>query len=592
MTAVPTPSSTVTTSAPATALEQVRAYHQRTKHQPQRFAPGPDTLDWDSQPNPFRRYEGAPLTLLPLQADACSVPWSALFTPGAIAPQPLNVNSIALLLELSLALAAWKQYGPDRWAVRCNPSSGNLHPTEGWLISQGVGGLDDGLYHYAPREHGLEQRAQGGFLSTDSPTAPRAWLALSSILWREAWKYGERAFRYCQLDAGHATGALRYAAAVLGWSLRPVPSSSDQLAQLLGLDRDADFGAAEREEPELLLEIVTNASLPGARQPLARLPQPAPDWHWAGQANRLDRHPMYRWPVIAAVAHASRPTAEALAPATAAPHHAPSTSTADPAATNPTSATRATVASPPAAATLIRQRRSAQRFDARARAPLAQVLPLLAALQAPRLPLDAGPAEPRVHVLLFAHRIDGLAPGAYLLPRRAAALPLLQQTLGSAGEWSPCADVQRQAQDSGLGEVPLIRLAENPSLAGTLRTLNCHQALGSDAVMGFALLGEFDAMLEPAAGLTHPWAYRELFQEAGLLGQVLYMEAEAAGLAGTGIGCYFDDATHQLLGLADTRLQSLYHFTVGAPMFDARISHEPPYAHRQPSHPSAQESAP
>ena len=27
---------------------------------------------------------------------------------------------------------------------------------------------------------------------------------LSSIHWREAWKYGERAFRYCQHDIGHA----------------------------------------------------------------------------------------------------------------------------------------------------------------------------------------------------------------------------------------------------------------------------------------------------------------------------------------------------------------------------------------------------
>jgi hypothetical protein len=67
--------------------------------------------------------------------------------------------------------------------------------------------------------------------------------------------------------------------------------------------------------------------------------------------------------------------------------------------------------------------------------------------------------------------------------------------------------------------------------------------------------------------------------ECGLLGQVLYLEAEAAGLRGTGIGCFFDDAVHDLLGIRDTTWQSLYHFTVGGPLEDARLRTEPPYRH-------------
>jgi len=48
----------------------------------------------------------------------------------------------------------------------------------------------------------------------------RCFIGLSSVHWREAWKYGERAFRYCRLDVGHALGALRYAAGTLGWEIR------------------------------------------------------------------------------------------------------------------------------------------------------------------------------------------------------------------------------------------------------------------------------------------------------------------------------------------------------------------------------------
>ena len=68
--------------------------------------------------------------------------------------------------------------------------------------------------------------------------------------------------------------------------------------------------------------------------------------------------------------------------------------------------------------------------------------------------------------------------------------------------------------------------------------------------------------------------------EAGVLGQVLYLEAEVAGVRGTGIiDWHFDDALHGILGLRDSQLQSLYHFTSGGPVEDARLITLPAYAH-------------
>ena len=109
--------------------------------------------------------------------------------------------------------------------LRSNPSSGNLHPTEGYLIL-GEGpdhSLTPGVYHYAPKEHGLEQRLacskeEAQNVLKDFPSGSFL-VGLTSIHWREAWKYGERAFRYCQHDTGHAIGTLRIAAATLGWRL-------------------------------------------------------------------------------------------------------------------------------------------------------------------------------------------------------------------------------------------------------------------------------------------------------------------------------------------------------------------------------------
>jgi len=50
-------------------------------------------------------------------------------------------------------------------------------------------------------------------------------------------------------------------------------------------------------------------------------------------------------------------------------------------------------------------------------------------------------------------------------------------------------------------------------------------------------------------------------------------------MRGTGIGCFFDDAVHEIFGIQNPTLQSLYHFTVGVPLEDTRLQTLPPYAH-------------
>jgi hypothetical protein len=98
------------------------------------------------------------------------------------------------------------------------------------------------------------------------------------------------------------------------------------------------------------------------------------------------------------------------------------------------------------------------------------------------------------------------------------------------------------------------------------RSLHCHQDIAANACFALGMLAEYDSVIADDAA-----AYRDLHREAGLIGQVLYLQAEAHGLRGTGIGCFFDDPVHQLLGLADETFQTIYHFTVGLPLDDARI---------------------
>ena len=104
------------------------------------------------------------------------------------------------------------------------------------------------------------------------------------------------------------------------------------------------------------------------------------------------------------------------------------------------------------------------------------------------------------------------------------------------------------------------------------RFASCQQAIAADSAFSLGMLSVFDPSLDEGA-----WWYRRLFWESGVLGQVLYMEAEARGVRGTGIGCYFDDVVHEVLGLEDTRFRDLYHFTVGGPVDDPRLGSHPAY---------------
>ena len=98
--------------------------------------------------------------------------------------------------------------------------------------------------------------------------------------------------------------------------------------------------------------------------------------------------------------------------------------------------------------------------------------------------------------------------------------------------------------------------------------LSCDQEIAEDGFFSLSMLARFEEPLR----VRGEWFYRRLFWECGLIGQVLYLEAEAAGARATGIGCYYDEPVHELLGLSGHAWQSLYHFSMGLPVEDTRLT--------------------
>ncbi|XP_010540251.1 PREDICTED: uncharacterized protein LOC104814083 [Tarenaya hassleriana] len=565
-------------------LRLVLRYHNQTKHSFTNYARGPRGLDWANQPNPFRRYVSAPL--LPLQhfpQDNHDIDDSPLYSSLFVSlppPKPISLPSISQLFYDSLALSAWKTTGFSTWSLRVNPSSGNLHPTEAYLIAPPIDAIAESAFvaHYAPKEHSLEIRANipSGFFPKFFPKNSFL-IGISSIFWREAWKYGERAFRYCNHDAGHAIGAITIAAAELGWDVKLLDGLGfEDLQRLMGLHIFPEFQIPSRpgkgkfpgiefEHPDCLLLVFPN----GTRDftvnydELSSVIAQFPSLEWKGKPNALSKEHVC-WDIIYRTAEAVKKPISSVSKLFSVDLFRSS------GVLNQGSYKGLTTRQ------VVRKRRSADDMDRVTfidRSMFYQILLhcLPSGSDSGRkqtkqmaLPFRVLPWDAEVHLALFVHRVLGLPKGLYFLARNEDHVSDLKKAMRSEFEWIK--------PDGCPDDLPLYELAR-VDCQNLAKDLSCHQDIASDGCFSLGMVARF----EPALREKFPWMYPRLFWETGVLGQVLYLEAHAIGISATGIGCYFDDPVHELLGIKDGTFQSLYHFTVGGPVLDKRIMSLPAY---------------
>lgn len=499
------------------ALAQVRRYHDSTKHTVASVYGSRHMLDWANQPDPFRRYEGAPVALL---SRTPAMPRTGTFAALARcdasrresrAAVALDAERVSALLFHALAVSAWKQLQDDpsvRWSLRVNPSSGNLHPIEAHVIVRdGVDGLEAGVHHYRADVHALELRARGDVVPSSIGDGASVRIALTSIAWREAWKYRARALRYCLLDAGHALGALLAAAAALDVDAR-VHFAFDDAALA------AAIGVTGSDEVPVLV-----VSLGPARGDAARDPPTA----FLGTPNVLSEDVLEYVLLDLASKACATPAldADGVVPTT---EMFPGEASCVLPRGVPRDETLAQVA---------RRRRSAVEMDGKERIGLEAFAALMHHAQ-PRLACDWMDRAGRLITLVaYVHRVDGLEPGAYA--------------------WRP-----------ESGELVRVKAGDQRAWAASL---SLGQEIASHGVVAFSLFAD----LERAFASFGARGYRAAHVEAGCVGHALYLGAEALGLQATGIGAFYDDDVHQHLGLTPQRGQVVYHFTVGRAVFDDRV---------------------
>jgi SagB-type dehydrogenase family enzyme len=485
-------------------------YHELTKHSAESLQRTQHYLDWANMPNPFRHYEGVPVLDLPADPPAPQISALEVLEGKTGNTQARDgAEFLSQLMFYSASISASKRVLSTGaiYSLRVNPSSGNLHPTEFHFCTRALVGWPDGLYHYRPSSHMAEQRAIGDFggklVHTPSPLV----FVLTTIAWREAWKYRDRAYRYCLHDLGHAWQALTLAARSLGCESFALGHFSD--------DRVAESCLLNADEWPMLIVGLHGPSIP------VNKPDAVETVVFGGQPNRLSEE-RASYPLIERIHAATKLNTEATIPSFG----------------QPQVSGRGEVSLPPQVSTslsfgdVVRTRRSA--LDFRGGRESISFPQLATLLSTTKEHFFADFATARfIHLYLYVHRVEGLAPGVYRY-------------------WPEHAELEKIKE----GDQRLVAAA-----------LSLGQDLAGNACVAFSMIGDF----ENAASRYGDRGYRYVHFEAGAIGQRMYLAAEALGLGATGIGAFFDEQVNRYLSLAPELGQVIYHFAIGYPVADPRL---------------------
>jgi SagB-type dehydrogenase family enzyme len=162
--------------------------------------------------------------------------------------RPLSLAELSFLLWCTQGV---KEVTNRPATLRTVPSAGARHGFETYLLINRVDGVAPGLYRFLAVEHqlleadltpGLADRMVAACERQQLVKASAVTFAWSAVVYRMAWRYGERGYRYLHLDAGHVCQNLYLAATAIGCGACAIAAFDDEAVnRLLGLDGEEQF---------------------------------------------------------------------------------------------------------------------------------------------------------------------------------------------------------------------------------------------------------------------------------------------------------------------------------------------------------------
>jgi SagB-type dehydrogenase family enzyme len=463
----------------------------------------------------FLPRDSAPSTVPALEAIADA---TGTGSPGEHLP---DLVTLARLLVLTDGITRQIKRGNRVIDFRAAPCTGALYHVELYLVSGQLPDLDAGVYHYGVHDHALRQLRAGDYraalvaASGDEPALAHApaILVTTSVFWRNAWKYLDRAYRHTYWDTGTMLPNTLAVAAATSLPARLVFAFADQpVADLLGID-------LAHEGVISLVALGRSSVDPPAAPPIDPLDLPTEPY----SSRELD-FSLIREAHLATLLP-SGAAAATWRSATSAMESSP----IPPAALIDLPAQRPETLPPDPIEDVIHRRGSSRRF-ARAPITLAQLSTLLDRTTR-GMPSDSLGSDgiPLNTAYLIVNAVEGLTPGAYVYHRDRHALELLH------------ALVEHEAR------------ARSAYLA-------LEQELGGDAAVNIYFLADLDRILSQAGDR----GYRLAQLGGALVAGKLYLTSYALGLGATGL-TFFDDAVTAFFSPHAAGMSVMFLIAIGVP---------------------------
>jgi SagB-type dehydrogenase family enzyme len=468
---------------------------------------------------------------LPVEAESSTIPAldaiaeaTGAGAPGECIP---DLAALSQLLLLTDGVTRYIRRGDRLVPFRAAPCTGALYHQELYVACGDLPDLPAGVYHYGTHDHALRRVREGDHrshlvdASGGDPANAYAPVILitTSVFWRNAWKYLDRAYRHVWWDTGTMLPNALAVANTTGLPAHLVLAFADEpVANLLGVDLGHELVTS-------LVALGRSSVEPPAAIPLEPLDLPIEPY----SPRELDL------PLILETHRATLlPTgAEAAAWRDAGVTSGTAVAPSGPVIRLP----RPDPASLPMEPIeqVIRRRGSTRHF-AREPITLGQ-LSILLDRTTRGVPSDTlGPdGIPFNTAYLFVNAVDGLDPGTHVYHRDQHALELLR----------------RLSQDEARAHA---------------RHLALDQDLGGDPAVNIYLLADLDPILARAGDR----GYRLAHLGASLVAGKLYLASYALGLGATGL-TFYDDAAIDLFSPHAAGKSVMFLIAIGQPAGTGRV---------------------
>jgi len=227
-------------------------YHQETKHSEVSIRSSNHYLDWDNKPKPFKFYTALSSEALPVDFPIPSLNVITMKDTDQVlssSDTKINIKLLSSLLFFSSGITRQLKFPHGNYFMRAAPATGALYPIELYIVTENIDGLKAGVYHFCPGQFALTKLREGDHrlvlfeasghdeVTKNSPFT----LILTSIAWRNAWKYQARSYRHWFWDSGVITANLIATAMSFGLNTKLIIGFVDKIVnEMLCLDEEKE----------------------------------------------------------------------------------------------------------------------------------------------------------------------------------------------------------------------------------------------------------------------------------------------------------------------------------------------------------------